>query len=257
MAWYKYRQNNPGGRYEIDDSRGISLSVYVEARDEHHADVRATGIGLYLDGCEDGYDCSCCGDRWSPAQDYCEVSPEDVPAKDAPHIRDDNDSQYVFEHRTREDGEYETYVHPLDGSFYGAHGTYIHKKRIATGYGLFFDETTIGDVFEVGDDGWDVTGNRSAPAPGQRLSWTLTSQIADVDAGLRIESFESVYNGIMAYRLWSDDRTRLETIRSNVADFLSSRPKLTMSVALPGAVDEVKKSIREIENALETKNAEN
>lgn len=60
--FYEYNQNNSGGSFTLDETRGITHYVIVEAYDSDHADRLAEDIGLYFDG--DG-DCPCCGDRWS------------------------------------------------------------------------------------------------------------------------------------------------------------------------------------------------
>lgn len=61
MPFFRYRQNNSGGRFNFNASRGISVNVYVEAANSQAADERAEKIGLYFDG---QGDCECCGPRW-------------------------------------------------------------------------------------------------------------------------------------------------------------------------------------------------
>lgn len=62
--FYHYRQNNSGGGFE-----GPAINVIVEALEAGEADSRAKEVGVYFDGCADGIDCSCCGDRWYPTYD--------------------------------------------------------------------------------------------------------------------------------------------------------------------------------------------
>lgn len=64
MSFYEYNQNNSGGSFVFDRARGITQYVIIEAEDADQADIRAEEIGLYFNGCDDGIDCSCCGDRW-------------------------------------------------------------------------------------------------------------------------------------------------------------------------------------------------
>lgn len=64
MPFYTYRQNNSGGRFDIDIERGIGTIVIIEAHDAAMADALATYKGLYFNYDED---CSCCGARWNPA----------------------------------------------------------------------------------------------------------------------------------------------------------------------------------------------
>ena len=65
MQWYQYRQNNSGGSYQIDDD--VSILVLIEAPHSVDANAKAQHVGIYFNGCEDGLDCDCCGDRWHKA----------------------------------------------------------------------------------------------------------------------------------------------------------------------------------------------
>lgn len=65
MAFFHYSQNNSGGDFVFDKKTGITHHVVIEAVDADSANSRAEQIGLYFNGCDDGRDCSCCGDRWS------------------------------------------------------------------------------------------------------------------------------------------------------------------------------------------------
>lgn len=64
MSFYTYDQNNSGGAFDFDADAGIAHYVIVEAASSDDADERAERIGIYFDGCDDGRDCDCCGDRW-------------------------------------------------------------------------------------------------------------------------------------------------------------------------------------------------
>jgi hypothetical protein len=57
--FYTFSQNNSGGSFT-----GPAAYVIVEALSPDDANNRAESAGLYFDGCDDGRDCSCCGDRW-------------------------------------------------------------------------------------------------------------------------------------------------------------------------------------------------
>jgi hypothetical protein len=63
--FYTFNQNNSGGSFVYDEEVGIGEYVIIEAINADDANSRAEDIGLYFNGCEDGYDCECCGDRWS------------------------------------------------------------------------------------------------------------------------------------------------------------------------------------------------
>lgn len=67
--WFYFDQNNSGGSFDHEPENGIGYGLFIEAADSDHADARAERIGLYFDGCNEGRDCSCCGDRWSRAWD--------------------------------------------------------------------------------------------------------------------------------------------------------------------------------------------
>lgn len=60
--FFTYRQNNSGGSFQKDSN--LAEFVVIEANGPTHANLRAEEIGIYFDGCEEGLDCSCCGDRW-------------------------------------------------------------------------------------------------------------------------------------------------------------------------------------------------
>lgn len=59
LKWYEYDQNNSGGEWLKP-----AVHVFIQAEDGGEADARAATVGIYFDGCSDGRDCSCCGDRW-------------------------------------------------------------------------------------------------------------------------------------------------------------------------------------------------
>lgn len=60
--FFSYSQNNTGGSFVVDDN--VAHYVVIEANNYREANSKAEDIGLYWDGCSDGTDCSCCGDRW-------------------------------------------------------------------------------------------------------------------------------------------------------------------------------------------------
>ena len=68
MKFFMYNQNNSGGSFDFDEDTGITHYVIVEAESGREADAKFEGIGGYFDGCENGGDCPCCGDRWYPAE---------------------------------------------------------------------------------------------------------------------------------------------------------------------------------------------
>jgi len=61
--WYYFYQNNSGGFYKPP-----AMYIFVEAETSEQANEVASSIeGVYFRGVSSGADCSCCGDRWSPA----------------------------------------------------------------------------------------------------------------------------------------------------------------------------------------------
>ena len=67
MKIFRFRQNNSGGRFVINDE--VSVVVYIYANNANEANAKAELVGIYFDGCEKGIDCPCCGDRWSRSED--------------------------------------------------------------------------------------------------------------------------------------------------------------------------------------------
>ena len=63
--FYEFTQNNSGGSF-VADAR-VGYAVIIEASNLKEANSRAEDVGIYFNGCEDGLDCPCCGDRWHPA----------------------------------------------------------------------------------------------------------------------------------------------------------------------------------------------
>jgi hypothetical protein len=62
MNFYHYRQNNSGGAFIVSET--LCHHLFIEADNEHIANEKAVSLGVYFDGCENGMDCQCCGDRW-------------------------------------------------------------------------------------------------------------------------------------------------------------------------------------------------
>jgi hypothetical protein len=60
--FYHYRQNNSGGGFNPP-----AINIIIEADNAEQANRLAIYDGLYFNGCDNGMDCPCCGDRWSEA----------------------------------------------------------------------------------------------------------------------------------------------------------------------------------------------
>jgi hypothetical protein len=68
LRWFTFSQNNSGGRFAVDDK--VDAYVIIQAPDADTANQLAERIGIYFNGVFDGYDCECCGDRWSSLFSY-------------------------------------------------------------------------------------------------------------------------------------------------------------------------------------------
>lgn len=63
MPFYTFDQNNSGGSFVFEKDK-LSKYVVIEAQSPKVAKALAEDLGIYFDGCENGRDCECCGDRW-------------------------------------------------------------------------------------------------------------------------------------------------------------------------------------------------
>ena len=72
---YEYRQNNSGGTFVIN--KKLDVNVWIEASSPSEANKIAEMNGIYFDGCYDGIDCPCCGDRWHEVADDFDAVSED------------------------------------------------------------------------------------------------------------------------------------------------------------------------------------
>ena len=61
----------------------MDVKVIIEASSHYEANGIAENIGIYFDGCENGNDCDCCGDRWYAVDDN---DAQDTPSIDIDEI---------------------------------------------------------------------------------------------------------------------------------------------------------------------------
>jgi hypothetical protein len=71
MPFFTFQQNDSGGFFDGFET------VIVEAANADEANDVALEYGVYFDGCYDGRDCDCCGDRWYRVHDF---QADDVPS---------------------------------------------------------------------------------------------------------------------------------------------------------------------------------
>lgn len=109
MKFFHFDQNNSGGSFSHVAIDGIGTNVFIEAKNAAHANDRAERIGLYFNGCDDGTDCSCCGDRWSPVS---ESDGRDVPMKYSTEWR-----AVVDDEAPTLDWGHPSYIHYIGGEF--------------------------------------------------------------------------------------------------------------------------------------------
>ena len=99
--FFKFNQNNSGGSFVIDDKRGLGVNVWIEAANAEDANDHAERVGIYFNGCDDGTDCPCCGDRWYPKW-------SNDAGEDRPHIDDKWDFNW----------DDTVYAHAIDGTIH-------------------------------------------------------------------------------------------------------------------------------------------
>ena len=110
--FWTFRQNNSGGSFDFNKERGISVEVIIEANTADEASARAQDIGLYFDGCANGQDCPCCGDRWYDSTSYDKGDP--APSHyNTPIILNQPMPKTDFGHKWMDGAE--GYIHYLDG----------------------------------------------------------------------------------------------------------------------------------------------
>lgn len=71
MKWYSFRQNNSGGSWQEP-----AIQVFIQAPSARVANALALDHGIYFNGVDSGSDCSCCGDRWSTADESYDAMDE-------------------------------------------------------------------------------------------------------------------------------------------------------------------------------------
>jgi hypothetical protein len=103
--FYEFNQNNSGGHF----TRNSNVDHYVQIEANSIAEVieRAQEVGIYFNGCAEGLDCDCCGDRWY--EPYNGDKLHDVPC----HY----DSPLTLENAstTKNPREHTVVIHYLDG----------------------------------------------------------------------------------------------------------------------------------------------
>jgi hypothetical protein len=115
--FYHFSQNNSGGSFDYDERDGITHHVVIEADSPEEANRKAESIGIYFYGCDDGRDCSCCGDRWYPTDNYDAKEEPEIFGKPVhrAHIKENEED---FVPMKWIDG-YEIFVHYKDGRVEG------------------------------------------------------------------------------------------------------------------------------------------
>jgi hypothetical protein len=89
MKFFHFSQNNSGGSFT-----GPAKHVVVEAENASDANDRAESVGVYFNGCNEGLDCSCCGDRWY--RQWLDEAGDDVPMVYGDPVLFNNGENYIL-----------------------------------------------------------------------------------------------------------------------------------------------------------------
>ena len=108
MKLYNFRQNNSGGQW--DESSQIAINMLIEASNYDEANDSAEQYGIYFNGCSAGYDCECCGDRWSRAWD------DDVDEYSVFEFTDKEEAMTYFNEGKAQYLTYKAYIYFKDGT---------------------------------------------------------------------------------------------------------------------------------------------
>ena len=63
MNLYRFRQNNSGGSWDLNEWTTITMVIEAETGEAANR-IAEQETSIYYNGCSKGMDCSCCGDRW-------------------------------------------------------------------------------------------------------------------------------------------------------------------------------------------------
>lgn len=184
MSFFCFSQNNSGGGFNHDVSVGIGHYVIIEAADAADANQQAGSLGLYFDGCDEGVDCSCCGDRWYQVDDSDGTSDPQVysqtvsPGEMAPARDSDSHVMKWFE-----EGSAEGFIHYLDGRVEPFWENTEARKDLdgSYGYGVGIHRNGV-SLYLVTSNGYDPGGNmtpiqgyqRQFTPPAKAKTWTDT-----------------------------------------------------------------------------------
>lgn len=221
MPFYNYRQNNPNGSFIYDEKYGLSVNTYVEANDASAANSRAATIGLYFEN-----------DRWFEKDES--LYDAKVPEPEAPILHDEFDSYGTI--KWIKDG-YETFVHPLDKPFYGAHKDIKVIRKLTyggkNGHGVRINDHDVGNLYSVSELGWDKTGNRMAPSPFSKKSWFEKGAVQEYTDSKDNICVRFFHNEIVSFGLiWflkKQQATKFINLANEYLD-VTPRPKLVQQV---------------------------
>lgn len=167
--FYTFSQNNSGSSI-----KGTAYIV-IEADSATKANSLAEDRGVYFDGCISGYDCSCCGDRWYPVDDYDATETPTYSSYDLSLPREEFLATYGASVSKYAYRDFDVDIYYLDGS---KHELRIpveelkeiadeHKKAQPSRWGFSWypkwdEPSEVTQVF-LGDHGWwyDLEGNFS------------------------------------------------------------------------------------------------
>lgn len=249
MPFYSYHQSNPGGNFDSNQPR----ELFIEAKSGQEADDRASKYHVYFNGCEDGIDCNCCGDRWySNANSWSDHGSE-TPILHGYEIRPDTTTKDIV----LEKPEVLTYGfdYPYDVVVYYAddtekrltitqedhdHAKQIQRDNAETFYGFsYYRDGTLSEVYQVWASEFDKTlyydkeGNRSLNG----LGWKAHSYGGDYytygsKSEQEAEAIHAAMNIHIKEALAARDTRLAEGIRVSVKDVKTGLKKIAQSLSV-------------------------
>ncbi len=155
LVYWEFTQNNSGGSFVENEK--LAHRVIIEAYSSEEACSKATEIGIYFNGCDEGMDCPCCGNRWYPPYSNVEIpyywgsinlemaekissiyDAEPAPVRDTRHVHGDRNMAVLFksidgysQFLAEEYGETspEVIVYNYDGSVKKYYSSHVEKYR--------------------------------------------------------------------------------------------------------------------------------
>lgn len=224
--FYKFEQRPIDNFYQYDENLGISRLVLIEAETADQANERAMGIIDDLRKKKKERE-----KRWNFVAEYYRWQGI-IPETDALLVYDEN---LAFRRRPHDiligrqmaPDQFEMFLHPLDGTFYGTYRRFKRIPRTLTGWGLAFTQFSRTEVVAVGDDGFNADATIGVPAPGSMHEATRFDETPVHTDNLRVVKTNIL--GRIEYTVWSPDRQIVEKIAANMDAYYARVPNMDES----------------------------